>query len=192
MADFSKKTLRRKTRERRNTLSSSERSKNDALIKRRLFNIQEFKEANTVCFYVSFRTEVDTIRMIEETLKIGKRVLVPKVDTERRQLRLYEIKEIGELSPGHMGIPEPSLPDERLRNINDASLFVIPGVGFDLSGNRLGYGAGYYDMLLSAMEKKVPLIALAYKEQLLASIPSEPHDVKVDIIVTEEGTIKIE
>ncbi|MDI6890653.1 MAG: 5-formyltetrahydrofolate cyclo-ligase [Thermodesulfovibrionales bacterium] len=193
-----KKLLRRKVLEKRGSIPPYERKRKDVLIMHRLFNIQEFKIAKAVLFYASFRTEVDTTSMIEESLKMGKWVLVPKVDKERYRLRLYEIKDTRELSPGYMGIPEPSLPDERLREINDVDLVIIPGVCFNFSGNRLGYGAGYYDILLSDLKKsestrteKVPFIALAYKEQLVDSIPSELHDIKVDIIVTDEKVIKV-
>jgi 5-formyltetrahydrofolate cyclo-ligase len=193
-----KKLLRKKVIKKRGSIPPPEKKRKDALIMHGLFNIREFKRAKAVLFYASFRTEVDTISMIEGSLKMGKRVFVPKVDKERHRLRLYEIKTIKELSPGYMGIPEPSLPDERLRDINDVDLVIIPGVGFDFSGNRLGYGAGYYDMLLSSMKEsestrteKVPFIALAYRDQLVDSIPSELHDVKVDMIITDEGVIKV-
>jgi 5-formyltetrahydrofolate cyclo-ligase len=122
---------------------------------------------------------------------MGKRVLVPKVDKQRHRLRLYEINDLKELSPGYMGIHEPSLPDERLREINDIDLIIIPGTGFDFSGNRLGYGAGYYDTLLSDVKKKFPFVALAYEEQLIDSIPAELHDVKVDIIITDRKVMRL-
>jgi 5-formyltetrahydrofolate cyclo-ligase len=95
-----------------------------------------------------------------------------------------------ELTPGYMGIPEPPQMDERLAGIDDADLVVIPGAGFDFAGNRLGYGAGYYDSLLSQRKKKIPVIALAYEEQIVDSIPAEQHDVKVDMIVTDKRVIR--
>jgi 5-formyltetrahydrofolate cyclo-ligase len=122
---------------------------------------------------------------------MGKRVVVSKVDKERQRLMLYEIKDINELTPGYLGISEPSLSDDRLKDIGDVDLAVIPGVVFDYSGNRLGYGGGYYDNLLPNIKEKTPLIALAYKEQLVDSIPLETHDVKVDVLVTDEGVIRI-
>lgn len=184
-----KKLLRKKVLEKRDSIPPSERKTKDVLIRHRFFNLQEFKTAKAILFYASFRTEVNTINIIEESLMMGKTVLVPKVDKERHRLRLYEIKNLKELSPGYMGIPEPSLPDRRLREIHNVDLIIIPGAGFDYSGNRLGYGAGYYDILLSDIKKKVPFVALAYKEQLIDSIPSEMHDIKVDIIVTDEQVI---
>jgi 5-formyltetrahydrofolate cyclo-ligase len=96
---------------------------------------------------------------------------------------------MGELKSGYMGIPEPSLPDERLVNLNEIDIVIIPGAAFDYSGNRLGYGAGYYDILLSGRKRRMPVIALAYEEQIVDSIPAEDHDVKVDMIVTDKRVI---
>ncbi|MBM4141538.1 MAG: 5-formyltetrahydrofolate cyclo-ligase [Nitrospira sp.] len=189
---FMKKKLRKEIIEIRNSIPSLERKKKDLRIIKKLITMPEFKKAYTVLFYASFRTEVNTIDMMKESLKMGKRVVLPKVDKDRHKLNLYEIKDTGELSLGYSGIPEPFLSDERLIDINDIDLMIIPGIGFDYSGNRLGYGAGYYDALLFSMHEKIPLIALAYEEQLVQSIPSEHHDIKVDIIVTDKQVIKIQ
>lgn len=186
-----KKTLRKEALQKRNAIPLLERKRKDALIMRTLFSMSEFEKSHTIFFYVSFRTEVDTISMIKESLARSRRVVVPKVDKEKQRLVLYEIKDTGELSPGYLGIPEPFLEHDRITDINDVDLVIVPGAGFDYSGNRLGYGAGYYDALLSTMQKKVPFIALAYEEQLIDSIPSELHDINVDMIVTDKQVIKI-
>jgi len=144
-----------------------------------------------VLFYASFRSEVETLSLLRASLAMGKKVLLPNVDTKNSVLTLYEIKNMNELAPGYMGIPEPNLSDERCAVIDDADLAIIPGAAFDLSGNRLGYGAGYYDNLLSGRSRRMPIIALAYDEQLVDSIPAEKHDVTVDIIVTDMRVIRI-
>jgi len=186
-----KKAIRKEILKRRDEISPDTKAVKDSLIKERLFSLPEFINSRTVLFYASFRSEVETLSLIKESLKLGKRVVLPKVDKERHMLRLYEIKDMSELSSGYMGIPEPLLPDGRLVNLDDIDLVVIPGAAFDYSGNRLGYGGGYYDILLSETRKKIPIIALAYEEQLIDSIQSELHDVKVDIIVTDKHAIKI-
>ena len=185
-----KKAIRKEILKKRDEISSDIKSVKSALIKERLFSLPEFIAAKVVFFYASFRSEVQTLSMIEESLKLGKRVALPRVDKRRHRLMLYEIKDISELSPGYMGIPEPSLSGERLVNLDDIKLVVIPGAAFDYSGNRLGYGAGYYDILLSEGKRKIPIIALAYEEQLVDKIPSEVHDVKVNMIVTDKRVIK--
>jgi 5-formyltetrahydrofolate cyclo-ligase len=186
-----KKTIRREVLKRRDEIPPDVKKIKDALVKQGLFNLPEFIAAKTVFFYASFRSEVETLSMIKESLKLGKRGVLPKVDKERHMLKLYEIKDISELSPGYMGIPEPLVPNERLVCLDDIDLVIIPGAGFDFSGNRLGYGAGYYDILLSKSKKKRPIIALAYEEQLVDSIPAETHDVKINAIVTDKRVIRI-
>jgi 5-formyltetrahydrofolate cyclo-ligase len=186
-----KRDIRKEILKKRDEISPDVKSVKNALIKERLFTLPEFISAKTVFFYASFRSEVETLSMIEKLLSMGKRIVLPKVDKKMHKLSLYEIKELSELSPGYMGIPEPSLPDDRLVILDDIDLVIIPGAAFDYLGNRLGYGGGYYDILLSESKKKIPVIALAYEEQLVDTIPSEKHDVKVDMIVTDKRVIRV-
>lgn len=185
-----KNGIRKEVLRKREELSLDVRSIKDSIIKGRLFSLAEYLEAGTILFYASFRSEVETLNMIKESIETGKRVVLPKVDKEAHSLRLYEIEDGCELTAGYMGIPEPSPADDRLASLDDIDLVIIPGAGFDLSGNRLGYGAGYYDILLSKRKKKIPIVALAYEEQLVGSIPAEKHDVKVDMIVTDERVLR--
>jgi 5-formyltetrahydrofolate cyclo-ligase len=185
-----KTTIRKEVLRKRDELSSNARVLKNSLIRDRLFSLPEFIGAETVLFYASFRSEVETINMIKDSLKMGKRVVLPKVDKRRHLLVLFEIMEMSELNAGYMGIPEPSLRDERAVNIYDIDIAIIPGVAFDSSGNRLGYGAGYYDILLSS-SKKIPVVALAYEEQIVDFIPAENHDVKMDLIITDNRVIRI-
>jgi len=167
------------------------RAEKDLQIRDTRSTLPEFNVAKIVLFYASFRSEVETLSLLRASLAMGKKVLLPNVDTKNSVLTLYEIKNMNELAPGYMGIPEPNLSDERCAVIDDADLAIIPGAAFDLSGNRLGYGAGYYDNLLSGRSRRMPIIALAYDEQLVDSIPAEKHDVTVDIIVTDMRVIRI-
>lgn len=163
----------------------------DLWIENILFNLQEFLTAKAILLYASFRSEVSTPGIILKSLAMKKRILLPKVDSKNSFLKLYEIQNLAELLPGFAGIPEPDLPDSRLASIDDSDVAVIPGAVFDLSGNRIGYGAGYYDILLASRKKRFPLVALAYEEQIVHPIPSEKHDVRVDVIVTDKRVIRI-
>src|SRR4030042_5909189 len=178
-----KKAIRKEILKKRDDIPREVKSKKNSLIKQKLFSQPEFVKAKSVFFYASFRSEVETLSIIKESIKMGKIAVLPKVDKNKHKLILYEIKDVVELSPGYMGIPEPSSGDDRLVNLGEVDLVIIPGAAFDYSGNRLGYGGGYYDILLSEGQRKIPVMALAYEEQLVDSIPSEKHDVKVDIIV---------
>ena len=145
--------------------------------------------------YVSFRSEVDTRNYLDNILGMGKRLILPVVDAQHKLLKLYEVKDVSELAPGYMGIPEPDIRENRRVTIKDIDLVVIPGTGFDIKGNRLGYGGGYYDRLLSyeskqfALIEHIPTIALAFEEQIGEEIPAEPHDIKVDMIITDTRVI---
>src|SRR4030043_2109021 len=125
-----KKTIRRKVLKKRDEIPPVVKKIQDALVKQGLFNLTEIIVAKTVFFYASFRSEVETLSMIKESLKMGKKIVLPKVDKEKPILKLHEIKDISELSPGYMGIPEPSLFNERLVTLDNIDLVIIPGAAF--------------------------------------------------------------
>lgn len=182
--------IRKAVLQKRDAIPAVVKRQKDALVRELVLSIPEFISAKTIVFYAAFRSEAGTQTLMEESLRQGKRVVLPKVNTAMHTLILYEVKHMDELTPGYMGIPEPPQMDERRVDIDDADLVIIPGAGFDFAGNRLGYGAGYYDSLLSQRTKKIPVIALAYEEQIVDSIPAETHDVKVDMLVTDKRVIR--
>lgn len=189
-----KKIIRQEVLLKRDSIPENIRKEKDAAIRQGIIRLPEFTDAKTILFYASFRSEADTSEMIKITLGQGKRATLPKVDKKNKKLLLYEIKDMSELMQGYMGISEPSVSEKRLTEIDNIDLIIIPGAAFDVSGNRLGYGAGFYDRLLTGMKNKIPVIAPAYEEQIVENIPSEPHDVRVDKIVTDKrviSTIKV-
>jgi 5-formyltetrahydrofolate cyclo-ligase len=186
-----KPRIRQDILRKRDSLDPGARKAKDLLIKETLLSLPEFRQSKVIFFFASFRSEVSTSQLIEEALRLGKSVLLPSVDSRNRELHLFEIKDLNELSAGYMGIPEPVVGGERERDINDATLVVLPGAAFDLRGGRLGYGGGYYDKLLAGLRRKIPLIALAYEEQIVDSLPCETHDIRVNAIVTDRRVIRI-
>jgi len=184
-----KAQIRKELLSKRDNIPPVVRGVKNRMVLERMLSLDEFRNAGTIFFFASFRTEVDTTEMIKSSLESGKCALLPKVDKERHELQLYEIRDFGELAPGYMGIPEPPVSENQM-SINDADIVIIPGAGFDASGNRIGYGGGYYDRLLSGLQKDIPVIAPAYEEQVVDSIPSEPHDIRVQMIVTDRRVIR--
>jgi len=184
-----KNSIRKEILKKRDDIPQNIKNDKNEIIKKKLFSLHEFINAEVIFFYASFRSEVETHTMIKESLGMGKRVVLPKVLIDGHRVKLYEIQDINELSPGHMGIPEPSFSNAYSLSIDEVNIIIIPGVAFDYSGNRLGYGGGYYDMLLAQRKMKAPIIALAYEEQLVDEIPSETHDIKIDMIVTDKRVI---
>lgn len=185
-----KALIRKETLQKRDAIDSAARKAKDLLIKDRLFSLPEIHKAGIIFFFASFRSEVSTFPMMEEAYRLGKRIVLPRVDRKIKGLALYEVKGLSELSPGCMDIPEPNVPEERRMDINGVDVIIMPGVAFDQNGNRIGYGAGFYDKLLSGLKKQTPLIAITYEEQVLDSVPSEPHDIKVHKIVTDKRALE--
>lgn len=186
-----KSLLRTVLLQKRDSIPPEVRRAKDRLIRERLLALDEVKNAKVLFFFASFRSEVDTVEPMRSLLGEGRRVVLPKVNRELYLLLLYEIKGLEELVPAYMGIPEPSvLSEERAIAASDIDAVVIPGAGFDEAGNRIGYGGGYYDRLLSSLERDVPIIAPAYEEQIVDSVPSESHDIKVSMIVTDRRVIR--
>ena len=185
-----KKNLRKKILALRDAIPSEERRKKSASIHLHLFSLPEFVAAQSVAFFVSFKSEVLTESMIREALALPKVVAVPTTDlTNRRLLFSRIIDYTDDLVPGTWGIMEPH-PD-RVRPVarEEIDLVVTPGAVFDQRGQRIGYGGGFYDGLLKSFHK--PSVALAYAVQMVEEVPTvSGHDEPVDIIITEEGVIR--
>lgn len=167
-------------------MSPEERRSLSREIERRLFDLPEFRNAGVVLFYASFQSEVETHFMIRRALAEGRRVALPKV--KGKSLELREISNFDEdVLPGAWGIPEP----EKGTPIGPGAvgLIIVPGAVFDEHGNRIGYGAGFYDRLLPAYSG--PTVALAFEVQIVPAVPADRHDIPVGKIVTEKRIIEI-
>lgn len=177
-----KKELRRIFLKTRSELAAEDIIEKSAKIMSRLFSLSEFRGAKTIMFYVDAGNEVKTRDGITKALSEWKRVVVPKVKKGYGLLAI-EIKSLDELSPGTFGILEPA--GEKGISPEEIDLVVVPGVAFDKRGNRMGYGAGYYDSFLPKLRPEVKKVAIAFEMQVTDSLPAEEHDVKMDLIITE-------
>jgi 5-formyltetrahydrofolate cyclo-ligase len=158
-----------------------------------LTNLPEFRRAELPVLYVDVRHEVRTQPLIAELLDAGQSVVVPFCQGD--DLRLCRVDAMPQLAIGAYGILEPAtaLQTDATQLVDPASvdLIVIPGVAFDQRGYRLGHGFGYYDRLLTRVSERATLVALAYECQMFDKVPHEPHDVAVDIIVTESAVYRV-
>lgn len=175
----------------RDALTADERSRASDSITATLTALPSFERASTVLLTLAFRSEWNTMPLILHALSRGKNVVLPRVDTAARMLELHRVLDPArDVDPGYRGIPEPraSCPV-----IAPASIdwVLVPGVAFDRQGRRLGYGGGFYDRLLPLVATTAPRVAAAYSVQLVDRVPSAPHDVTVDVIITENETIPI-
>ncbi len=182
-----KRKIRKEVLRQRDSISADSKKAKDDSIKDILINTPEFKKAHSILFYASYKSEVDTFGIIKYSISVNKTIALPKVNIETSSLDIYEIKDLSELGIGYQNIPEPILPDDRILNVKDIDLIIVPGVAFDESCNRLGYGKGCYDKML--ISKSSPAIALAYEEQIIDSVPAEQHDIKMDKIITDKRVI---
>jgi len=158
-----------------------DREKKSSLIKEKLFRTKIFNNAKIVMFFISFGGEVNTKDMINEAIKLGKKVAVPVCGKNRLIKPCLLSKEIPLIS-GLYGIPEPAI--KRFVNLEKLDLVIVPGLAFDRKGHRLGRGKGYYDILLEELSPyKAVSIGLAFDFQILPSIPLSPQDKKVDKII---------
>lgn len=157
-------------------------------IKNRLFELDEFKQSSVVLFYVSYGNEVYTHDVIKECLKNKKNIIVPISNIEKRSLILSELRNWNDLEPGSYGILEPKKDKIKETPIESIDIIIVPGVGFDELGCRIGHGLGYYDNLLRKSINATH-IGLAFDFQIVEKVPIESHDVPVDIILTEKRRI---
>ena len=182
----SKKSLRQDIKALLLAQSVGERDQKSRVISKKLLEHPDFRKAGIVCFYVSMPMEVDTHPLIEASLKMGKKVLVPLVDLENKELKLKEIRDLNkDLAPGTLGILEPAASTKTV-DARDVECILVPGLAFDKRGHRLGRGGGFYDRLLSQMSSRVKKIALTFSFQVLPDIPLEDHDQTVDEVLTEQ------
>lgn len=183
-----KASIRKIVLSRRNALSVEIRKVKDLKIKEKILALPEFRAAHKILLYASFRSEVDTLDLLKYCVDYGKIIVLPKVDRNNDELTLYRVEDMNEVVAGYMGIPEPQVHEGRRMPVEEMDLIIVPGVAFDGHCNRLGYGKGFYDKLLTRGAKAK--IAIAYEEQIVEYIPSEPYDIKMDKIITDKRIIE--
>ena len=182
-----KEKIRKEIKEKREKITKEENRKKSKEIKGRLFGLPEYQDAETVLFYVSYDSEVFTHNIIKDALD-DKIVAVPISNKKDNTLSLSILESWDDLVEGSYGILEPRKDCIKEISIDEIDLIIVPGVGFDENGNRLGHGKGYYDRLLEKT-KKVS-VGLAFELQIVKNIPTDRNDVPVDMIITEERIIK--
>jgi 5-formyltetrahydrofolate cyclo-ligase len=192
MAITSKDDLRRTFLSEREKLDPRVRAQASEAITHRLFQLPVWDGAGTVLVYVSFGAEVNTLRILEEGLAKGKRMVVPLIAKSMEETPVSELRSLSHLVPGRLrGILEPDEAHRRDVSSSEIELALVPGVVFDRSGGRLGLGGGYFDRLLPRAANAVR-IGLCYEAQLSAALlPREAHDVEMHGILTEREWIDL-
>ncbi len=199
-----KKQIRTRVLKKRMALTTEERDRYSQKIRSFIVGCPLFQSAREIYCYASFREEVQTSGIMEEAWKTGKRVAVPCV-ADAGKMEFFYIESLAELLPGYYGIPEPVWDAARiaqpelsfhremqkgLETEHSQVLMLLPGAVFDKSGNRIGYGKGFYDRYLQA-HPKCRRIGLAYSIQCVEKIPADPFDINVEAVITEKGNYRI-
>lgn len=176
--------LRRTALEARECLSQKQRRKSSLLMTERILGHQFFYQSNIFLSFVSYGSEIDTHELIEEALRLKKRVYIPKVTdaSEKAVMKFYRLTSLSELEPGFRGIPEPMGDSEEYvyREAEAEQTFLLmPGAAFDGLRNRLGYGKGFYDNFLADKAAlQLRTIAVGFQCQMVEEIPARERDIK--------------
>lgn len=181
-----KRAIRTGILAKRRELSPQQVSCLSLALQQRLLALPEFLRAKVLALYAPIHHEVETAAVAAQALATGKTLLYPAV--EGREMAFRRVERLDELVPGRFGIPEPS---GEFWAPQLADLIVVPGVAFDSSGRRIGYGKGYYDKSLHPLEGSGRLVGFCYDFQLFEEIVGEPHDVTMDLIVTEIRVVRV-
>ncbi|MFU8841846.1 MAG: 5-formyltetrahydrofolate cyclo-ligase [Nitriliruptoraceae bacterium] len=177
-----KPPLRIAARAARRSLSDAERRAASLRIVARLLALPELRGAGTVLLYAALREEVDLATAVAPLRERGVRTLFPRVRGEA--LDLVAAADLLTLQLGHRGVREPA---GRVVDPAVVDVAVVPGVAFDPRGGRLGAGGGHYDRLLARLPADATRIGVGFTCQLVPHVPTEPHDQRVEVVVTEGG-----
>lgn len=180
----SKADLRRRMKMQRDAIALAQRLQWSDAIRRRVLAAPRVIVADSVFCYVSIGSEVDTHDLIRSLLEAGKTVAVPRLaDPDRPgEMIAQPIRSLDDLVTGLYGFPQPPAIEPRLDHPCDVTL--VPGLAFTRTGHRLGYGAGHYDRYFAANPDTWP-IGLCFEQQILPSVPTQPHDRRMREIITQ-------
>lgn len=183
-----KQVLRDRVILKRESLSGAEVRLWNRLVQARVLHFPPYLVSKSVALYSSIGKEVATQEIRDHALRSGKKLYYPRLEKGER-VSFIRVRSVEELRPGKYGILEPTGSEVTTRLDQDGLVVFVPGLAFDLEGNRLGRGKGWYDRALQGLEDGVRFVALAYEFQIVKRLSVEAWDRKVHHIVTEKRTI---
>ena len=173
-----KKALRSQIRDQKRAMTDEQINQLSSELATRFFKTEQYKNAKTIYGYLPYNQEVRTVPILEQALRDGKAVAVPKVVGDQMVFVLMD--DLSKVEKGYAGIPEP-VADGPIAD-DPRALVLMPGLAFDPFGHRIGYGGGFYDRFLE-QEPEHPTVALCYGFQMLPVLETEAHDIPVDLVV---------
>jgi len=178
-----KSSLRTALLRQREQLSRAEVVARSAVAQAQVISLPAFQQAKTIALYSPIRNEVETDSLLTAALTVGKQVCYPCVFAG--ELRFFQVQSSTDLRVGCFGVCEP---DRQSVEITPAQLelLLVPGVAFDRSGHRLGYGRGYFDRFFDGGCFTGLGVGFAYDFQIQDALPAEEHDQRVALLVTDK------
>ena len=173
-----KKELRRQIRELKRAMTPEQIEQASLRLGELFLKTQQYKNAKTIYGYLPYNQEVRTIPMLEQALKDGKKVAVPKCYGD--EMKFIYLEDLTQVELGYCNIPEP-IADGPVAE-DETTLVLMPGMAFTKNGDRMGYGGGFYDKFL-AKEPNHPTVALCYSFQMVESLPTAEYDIPVDCVL---------
>lgn len=173
-----KTALRKTIRERKRAMTPAQIEEKSRRLGQLFLESEAYRQARTVYGYLPYNQEVRTVPMLQQALRDGKQVAVPKVYGE--EMKFILMTDLSLVATGYAGIPEP-IADGPIAD-DPTALVLMPGLAFDPQGHRIGYGGGFYDKFLAA-EPDHPTLALCYDFQMLPALETEEFDIPVDAVL---------
>lgn len=180
-----KQVIREEIRKKLTAMSEGDRHRDSTNACSRLCSLESFQHARTVMLYMPLAMEVDVTPIALKCFQLGKTVCVPKVDWKRLDMIAVEVNAIDDrvMDIDEHGIRTPKQGQPIPPSMID--LIVAPGLAFDAHGRRLGRGGGFYDRFLARTRNSAVRVGIAFDRQIIDDIPTQDHDVMVDIVITE-------
>lgn len=173
-----KKVLRQQIRQKKREMSDEAIVLAGQRLAEKFYATEQYRQAKTIYGYLPYNQEVRTVPMLERALADGKKVAVPKVYGD--EMKFIYMTDLSLVENSDMGIPEPVADGPE--GDDPQALVLMPGLAFTEKGDRMGYGGGYYDKFL-AREPEHPTVALCYAFQMVESLPTQDHDIPVDVVL---------
>ena len=185
-----KKALRKEMRSKRASMSKEDRDIASHKIVSNLLDNLIYKSADTIMAYSSMPEEIQLNELFENTFANDKILAIPLI-IGRGTMRPVFLPTVEDLVVGDFGIMTVRQDKRQFVEFDNIDCVIVPGAAFDRQGNRLGLGGGYYDRFLQRVPN-AKRVALSFDYQLLETVPAEPHDAKMDLIITESETLTFE
>ncbi|MBU4527038.1 MAG: 5-formyltetrahydrofolate cyclo-ligase [Desulfomicrobium sp.] len=192
MQEPSKNHLRIALRRQRQNLPPDLVREDSARIRDHLLSLDSFREAKSVMLYLPARGEVDTWPLLDHFWTQGSEILLPRCcENAPGIMEAYAVASREDLGPGCFGLVEPQAMRARKVPTPEPEVILVPALAFDRRGYRLGFGGGYYDRFLPTLACSPLLIGPAYAFQILKSIPVEPWDRPVELLITPDALLHV-